>query len=174
MWLWVWVMKKQVPIAVHKKKQTKLSTVKSGRYQIASAVSTSKVPKYWSVFWKSLNRYRYLFGEKKKSATISQHKKIRFCLRTWEMITSWSLLSLSRFFLLWTSFRWSRRSKHLTRVKTRISFPIHLPQHICLRQNTTSSLRVDLASTQRIDISCCCLQSFPLVLHSIFARDFLS
>ena len=77
--------KKQVLIAVHKKKQTKLSTVKSGRYQIASAVSTSKVPKYWSVFWKSLNRYRYLFGEKKRARHFHNTRKLDFVFES-EMI----------------------------------------------------------------------------------------
>ena len=67
----------------------------------------------------------------------------------------------ARFFRLWTSFRWSWRSKPLARLKTRISSPTSTAY--LLRQNTSSFGGVDFASKQKIDISCFCWQFFPLV-----------
>ena len=97
-------------------------------------------------FW-GKNKMRNNFHIKEKLDFVFREKTERWWLKV--------AFAFARFLLLWTSFRWSWRSKPLARLKTRISSPT----------STAYLLRrgVDFASTQRIDISCFCWQSFPLV-----------
>ena len=108
--------------------------------------------------WKTISfwgkkKVRNNFHNKEKLDFVFQEKKKRWWLKV--------AFASVRFFRLWTSFRWSWRSKPLARLKTRISSPTSTAY--LLRQNTSSFGGVDFASKQKIDISCFCWQFFPFV-----------
>ena len=98
-------------------------------------------------FW-GKNKVRNNFHIKEKLDFVLRKKTERWWLKV--------AFAFARFLLLWTSFRWSWRSKPLARLKTRISSHPTSTAYLLRRG-------VDFASTQRIDISCFCWQSFPLV-----------